>query len=133
VEDLYGDIEVIVFPRTFNKFRNLIDDDNLITVTGRVSIREDEPPKILCESIEPLVKINSQKLYILIEEEALIRPAINNLKKILCEFKGNTPMYICTKKERKKFRLDSEYWVKVNDEIIYNLKKEFGDDNIKLI
>lgn len=132
LEDMYGGIEVIVFPKTLQSYKNLILEDSVVIVTGRVSIREEEQPKILCESIEPLVKINNDKVYILIEEEKLRKEAFEKIKENLLKHKGNQPVYICTKKERKKYRLDREFWVKHDEELLSFLKGVFGEANVKV-
>lgn len=132
LEDMYGDIEVIIFPKTFQNYKNLILEDNVVIITGRISIKEEEQPKILCESIEPLIKINNEKVYILIEEEKLRKEAFEKIKEKLVQNKGNQPVYICTRKERKKFRLDRDFWVNPNEEIISFLKDVFGENNVKL-
>jgi len=49
VEDLYGKIEVIVFPRVLEQFGAVLEDDNAVAVRGRLSLKEDEEPKIVCE------------------------------------------------------------------------------------
>ncbi len=51
--------------------RNIINEDEVVLLKGRVSLREDEQPKLICEFMEPLVKINSEKLYILVEEKRI--------------------------------------------------------------
>lgn len=132
LEDMYGSIEVIIFPKVLQSYKALIIEDNVVIVNGRVSIREEEQPKILCENIEPLVKINNDKVYILIEEEKLRKEAFEKIKNELIKHKGNQPVYICTRKERLKFRLDREYWIKPNEEILSFLKKEFGEANVKV-
>jgi DNA polymerase-3 subunit alpha len=43
------------------------------------------------------------------------------------------PVYLCTKKERKKFRLDRELWVEPNSELVSILKRRFGEENLKII
>ncbi len=133
LEDLFGVIEVIIFPKTFQKFKNLVEEDSILIVKGRVSVREEEQPKILCESIEPLIKENSERLYIQIEDEKSLKGAIENTKPLCLEFNGSIPIYFCTKKERKKFRIDKNLWVKNDLELLSNLRKRFGDENIKLI
>lgn len=132
IEDMYGNIEVIIFPKTLKSYRNLIEEDNVVVITGRVTIREEEQPKILCESVEPLVKIKSEKVYILIEEEKLRKESFEKIKNELLKHKGKQPVYICTKKERKKFRLDREYWIEPDKDIISFLKKVFGEGSIKV-
>ncbi len=71
LEDLYSSIEVIVFPKIFNMARSIINEDEVVLLKGRVSLREDEQPKLICEVMEPLIKINSEKLYILVEEKRI--------------------------------------------------------------
>ncbi|AZV55386.1 DNA polymerase III subunit alpha [Clostridium sp. AWRP] len=133
LEDLYGIMEIIVFPKVFQRFKSLIEDDYMIIVKGRVSVREDEQPKLLCEVIEPLVRIDTEKLYILIEDQDILKEALETLRSVFVNFKGNIPVYLCTKKERKKFRLDRELWIKSDLELMSFLRKNFGDNNVKII
>jgi len=133
VEDLFAMIEVVVFPKTYEKCKSLIEEDGIVVVKGRVSIKEDEQPKLLCESLDPLLTLNGEKLYIQIDESSMIQDEMYRLKQILTEHKGNVPVYLCTKKERKRFRLDKEYWVESSTELMYTLKSRFGDENVKLI
>jgi DNA polymerase-3 subunit alpha len=133
LEDLYASIEVIIFPKILQKFRNLIEEDALLILKGRVSIREEEEPKIICETIEPLIRIDTKKLYILIESEDDLKDDVNKFRSLVQRYKGNIPVYICTKKERKKFRLDRELWIKNENGILDYLKDTFGNTNIKFM
>lgn len=132
LEDMYGSIEVIIFPKVLKNFKELITEDNVIIVNGRVNLREEEQPKILCESIEPLTKLSQEKVYILIEEEKLRKEAFEKIKNMLVQHRGNQPIYICTRRERQKFRIDRDYWIKPNEEILSYLKGEFGEQNVKV-
>jgi DNA polymerase-3 subunit alpha len=133
LEDLYGSIEVIVFPKTFEKVVSLINEDEIVVIKGRVSIREDEKPKILCEDIKPLIKVNKSNVYVLIEEEKLIKKIISDIKPTLIKYSGNTPVYLCTNKERKKFMLDKELWIDESIEILGLLREIFGEKNVKVL
>lgn len=133
LEDLHGSIEVVVFPKVMEKVSNLIDEDSLILVKGRVSIREDEAPKILCEDIQPLVNINTSKLYIAVEDDKIARGIFNNLKLALLKFRGNTPVYLFTRKEKKQYRMDREFWVNTDTGVVEFLKGEFGEENVKIV
>ncbi|AJA48834.1 DNA polymerase III subunit alpha [Clostridium pasteurianum DSM 525 = ATCC 6013] len=132
IEDMYASVEVIIFPNVLEKFKILIKEDEMIILKGRVSIREDEQPKIICEDIKPLVKINSSKVYIQIEDENQVVNTIKEIENFLSEFKGSTPIYICTRKERKKFMLPSSLWIKEDIEILNFLRKRFGEENLKV-
>jgi DNA polymerase-3 subunit alpha len=132
LEDMYGSIEVIIFPKVLKNFKELITEDNVIIINGRVNLREEEQPKILCESIEPLTKLSEEKVYILIDEEKLRKEAFEKIKNMLIRHRGNQPVYICTRKERQKFRIDRDYWIKLDEEILSYLKSEFGQQNVKV-
>lgn len=131
LEDLYGTIEVVVFPKVLDKYKSFINEDELIIVKGRVSIREDEQPKILCDTIEPLVKINSSKIYVLVEDESKTKSALSNIRKLAEEFSGNIPVYICTKRERKKYRVNRDLWLSEEPEVMSKLVQIFSYDNVK--
>ncbi|MBE1303286.1 DNA polymerase III subunit alpha [Clostridium botulinum] len=133
LEDLYSSIEVIVFPKIFNMARTIINEDEVVLLKGRVSLREDEQPKLICEFMEPLVKINSEKLYILVEEKKDIKLKLQEIKSVFLQHKGNIPVYFCTNKERKKFRIDRELWVNGSRELMDNLRNMFGENNIKIL
>ncbi len=51
LSDLYGELELIVFPKTFEQYRSYFEDDSIVVVSGRLSMREDEAPKIIPEAI----------------------------------------------------------------------------------
>lgn len=133
LEDLTGTIEVIVFPKILEKFRNNIEQDKLVVIKGRISIREDEPPKLICESISRLEKVNGDKIYIQIESKNNINDVKFNLKNCTLAKKGNTPIYLYVKQEKKYYRLSSEFWTESNSELIEELKKSFGEENIRII
>lgn len=132
LEDMYGGVEVIIFPKVLRSYNHLIQEDAVIKITGRVSIREEEQPKILCETLEPLVKVSNEKVYILIDNETLKKEALEKMKDALREHKGNQPVFICTKKERLKFQLDKDMWVKASGELLTYLRQQFGEGNVKV-
>lgn len=133
LEDLTGVIEIIVFPKILEKFRNNIEQDKLVVIKGRISIREDEPPKLICESISGLEKVNGDKIYIQIESRNNINDVKFKMKNCTLAKKGNTPIYLYVKQEKKSYRLSSEFWTESNSELIEELKKIFGEENIKII
>ena len=52
LEDMYGSIELLLFPKIYEKYGGFLKNDALVVVTGRLSLREDEAPKILPDRIE---------------------------------------------------------------------------------
>ena len=59
VEDLYGQMEIIVFPNVYEKFAHYLAADSQIIVEGNISVKEDEQPKILANKIMPLSSVSS--------------------------------------------------------------------------
>ncbi|VYU01600.1 DNA polymerase III subunit alpha [Clostridium paraputrificum] len=133
LEDLTGTIEVIVFPKALDRLRHIIKEDTLVKLKGRVSIKEDELPKVICENIEGLEKVNGNKLYIRVKDRVAIREANNDIKKIIGDCVGNTPIYLFDAEKRQNYRLSKDKWINEDDEVIENLKSHFGEENVKLI
>ncbi|GAA0115073.1 DNA polymerase III subunit alpha [Clostridium senegalense] len=133
LEDLYGAIEVVVFPKTFERYRNLLNEDEVVLVKGRVAVREDEQNKILCEQIDPLVNISKDKIYVLIEDKSKLKLATEEIKRKFLDLKGNTPVYLCTADDRKSYLLDKGYWLENEYDSIKLLKDIFGENNVKVM
>ncbi|WP_234123037.1 DNA polymerase III subunit alpha [Clostridium hydrogenum] len=133
VEDMYASIEIVIFPKVLEKNTSCIKEDELVIIKGRVNKKEDEQPKILCEEITPLIKVSSDKIYILVENSDAVKDALKKIRSISAVYGGNVPIYVCTQKERKKFLLDKSIWIEKNVEVMKFLKDKFGESNIKVI
>ena len=88
LEDLYGTIECLVFPRIYDRLARMIQNDTVVVICGTLSLREDEEPKLLVEDIRPLDSAEStplaperpKRLYLKIENRALTPMAQNLLR-----------------------------------------------------
>ncbi|AFS79026.1 DNA polymerase III, subunit alpha [Gottschalkia acidurici 9a] len=71
LEDLYGSIEVIVFPQVYEKYGKYAIEDEVVVVTGKLVMNEEDNPKIICDKIEPIndAKDRKKRLYIKIPKE----------------------------------------------------------------
>ncbi len=76
VEDLYGSTEIIVFDSCYSKAQNILLDENIVLIDGRLSIREDEPVKIVANNI---TEFNANNINI----QKSDRQAMNNKPKVL--------------------------------------------------
>ena len=133
VEDLTASMEVIVFPKTLKKVNSMVNEDELVVVKGRVSIREDEEPKILCEDILPLEKIDSSKVFLRVESAEKLKEAIPALKVLLMPYRGSSPLYVYAEKQKQKFRMGKEMWLDIESDGIDMLKERFGESNVKVV
>lgn len=132
LEDLYGTIELIVFPKIYERYSKYITEDSIVIVEGRLSIHEEEDPKIICERIEPLVKINNKKLYLKLPKDKPVE-LLTDIKKILKNNTGNVPVYVYMEKDKRSVMAARDYWVNIdNNEVIEKLKYILGDDCVKI-
>lgn len=133
LEDLTGSMEVIVFPRTLDRVRENIKEDALVIIKGRISIKDDEMPKIICESIEPLEKVNSSKIYIRVKDLNEGKGLISELKKMPEEYKGDTPIYIFTSKDNKNYRGPKEIWINMDSDATSYLREFIDFKDLKIV
>ena len=132
LEDLYGAVECIVFPATYDRYNKYIIEDQLVVIEGRLSISEVEDTKIICEKISPLNKSKMEKIYIKLSKDS--KPTLfGDIKQILKKYPGDTPVYVFMETDNKMVVADRSLWIK-NDNInvIDELQRLLGKDNVKL-
>ena len=141
LEDLYGTVELIVFPRVFRSCMQLLGEDSIIVAEGRLSLREDEEPKIVCDSIKPmpLAERNGEfrpaagKLYLRIPRDSSAQK-LKEIKEVLRQGKrGNIPVLICFEEEGKKpMMAGRDLWVIADDSLIGKLQRVLGSEHVKI-
>ncbi|HZK58230.1 MAG TPA: DNA polymerase III subunit alpha [Clostridia bacterium] len=143
LEDLFGNIECIIFPKTFKYYNNLIHEENFVILEGTLNIKEEEQPKVLVNTINPLLKIpenglknfgtgKSKRLYIKIKNKR-DWDLIEKTKPIFRQHSGKTPIIIYIEESEERLRADRELWVKPDDELINKLLNFFGAGNVKVV
>ncbi len=131
LEDLYGTMELIVFPTIYERFSQLLQQESIVLVNGRLSLREDEQPKIICEEVLPIKSLDEKGLYMYFEKE-MTREESVSLIALLKYFNGSTPTFIRKKDDDKFKKLDRQYWIDVNNDILEELESRLGKENISL-
>ncbi|MBU5668257.1 DNA polymerase III subunit alpha [Peptoniphilus sp. MSJ-1] len=132
LEDLYGVIELVIFPNVFSKYRDLIQEEIVLLVEGHFSESEVEDPKILVDSLSRVKVPSDKKLYISLS--SMEDKNLFNVKNILKEYSGNTPVVLFDERSRKGFGTDSDLWIdeKSLDELKYKLVN-FTENNMDKI
>ncbi len=142
VEDLYGSVEVIVFPKVLADFAVQLREGNIVLLSGRISVREDEDAKIICESVmdaphlgdaeqpQGARKSKRQGLYLrLPQEHCTEMDKVTNLLEI---FDGGFPVYFYYKDTGKYFIAPRSLWIDVNQPLIDELGHVLGSENVAL-
>ncbi|MDD3704960.1 MAG: DNA polymerase III subunit alpha [Clostridiaceae bacterium] len=132
LEDLYGTLEIIVFPKIFERYKDLLVQETIVLVVGRISQKEEEAAKIICDTVRPLKKYAGEKLYIRINTD-LQPEIIDRLKAVLAEYKGVQPVILVNEAnidngKSRIMKADSSIWVDINDKLLKDLKEVAGTD-----
>ena len=131
VEDLYGTVEVIVFPRDYEKYRTLLEEDTKVFIQGRVTVEEDKPAKLICSGVVPFDAVEKE-LWIQFSTRADYEEAEQTLFAILGNYDGTENVYIYLSKDRARKLLPKSRCTKVCKELLSELYSKFGEDNVKV-
>lgn len=133
VEDLYGNIEVAVMPNIYPKFKMFLEEDNLISVKGKISLRNDIP-SVIAEDIIPWQKEEQDVVEEKKEVTLYIRcntkdfDNFNKVKDVLANYHGNSPVIIKCTSTNKAFSYSQK--VNVNNYLLNELYGIIGEDNV---
>lgn len=149
LEDLYSSIEVILFPNVFVKFASLIAENNVIAVSGTLSVEEDKDPKILVNSVfkpnsksqpapvQPVYEQNSEaknkRKGLFLKFDSRDDERINKAKIVTSIFDGTMPLYFYYGDEKKYILQRKSDFVDINETMIGELKRILGDKNVAVI
>lgn len=133
VEDMVAGIEVLVFPKIYQKCSRFIQEDSIVRIKGRVSVKEDEQPKIIAEEIDPLKKstVEFEKLYIRVDDNKW-EEEIEKLREVFYKYRGSIPVYVILNETRRKMIAPRDIWVTITPDLISELKLKLGEENVKL-
>ncbi|MBR4287416.1 MAG: DNA polymerase III subunit alpha [Clostridia bacterium] len=146
VEDLYGEIEMIVFPKVLTEFSDVIGVGNIVLVEGRLSVKDDEI-KLLAEKISLAPKTleeigitpkasektsSKQRKGLFLRFNKRDDDLIKSVKNLVSIFEGTTPVYLYFEATKQYEFLGNDYLTTVNDPMIKELKLKLGENNVVL-
>lgn len=132
VEDLVGSIEVIVFPKDYERYGSSIVEDGKVFVKGRVSVEEDKDAKLVCEQITPFEQV-PRKLWIKFPTKEDYEARKEEVFSILRESEGRDSVIIYVENPRAKNPLSANWNVEANGALVERLEKSFGAGNVKVV
>lgn len=132
LEDLYGTVEVIVFPQDYEKNKSILEEDRKVLIQGRVTVEEDKPAKLICSGIIPFDEIEKE-LWIQCRTKEEYREKEAWLLETLAGYDGKDAVNIFLSSVRAKKRLPNSHTTRVCPELLQKLYDEFGDENVKVV
>lgn len=129
LEDLTGNIEVVFFPKAFQKFKELIKTDIPVILKGRITI-DGEETKIIGEELLELGKKTKKELYLkvgLVDQYLLAQ-----VKALLKNYPGEIPVLLYNEINKKLFRTSKEHWVNLQTPLQMELNNLLGGNNVRI-
>ncbi len=132
VEDLVGSVEVIVFPRDYEKYGNAVMEDSKVFIKGRVSVEEDKDAKLVCEQITTFEQM-PKKLWIKFPTKDAYEQQKDALFDILREAEGKDNVVIYVENPKAMNPLPANWNVSAQAALIERLESVFGEGNVKVV
>ena len=132
VEDLLGTVEVVVFPRDYEKNRDYLEPDSKVFIRGRVSEEDEKASKLICEKVIPFEQTKKQ-LWIQFPDKASYMDEEEIVYGYLADSEGDDEVIIYCTKERAVKRLPKNRNIRINPQILSRLMNHYGESRVKVV
>jgi DNA polymerase-3 subunit alpha len=139
VEDMYGSLNVLVFPKLYAEYQHLMTAGAVLKITGRVSVKESGEVDLVCSKIETVKKGMSQpekpqvKKGLYLRVSSLESEEYKRARQMLDIFKGSVPVIVKVTSLGKALVAPENRWISVEESLLRNLEEILGQDNVKYV
>lgn len=132
LEDLVGTLEIIIFPRDFERNNQMLNIDDKVFIRGKVSTEEEKNGKLICEKIYAFNE-TKKELWLQFETREKYEEKEKQLLEMLKRIDGNDQIAIYISGEKLIKRLPSSRNISISPEVINNLTNFLGENNVKVV
>ena len=132
IEDLFGTVEVIIFPRDYEKYSRYLNEDEKVFVAGHANVEEDKNGKLICEKIYSFDD-TKRELWLQFATKESYEEKEKELYSRLYGSDGNDEIVIYIASPRAMKRLGQNHNIHINPELISNLTDFLGEKNVKIV
>lgn len=132
VEDLLGTVEVVVFPRDYEKNRTLLEVDQKVFIRGRVSEEDERPSKLICEKVIPFEQ-KKKELWIQFPDKASYQEHEQDLFEHLKDSEGEDEVVIYCQAERAIKKLPRNRNIQISPQVLSRLMNQYGEKRVKVV
>ena len=129
IEDIYGTVEVLVFPKDYERYRALCEPDSRVLLRGRVTIEEERGAKLICQNMVSLDEIPSE-LWIKFEDKDSLLAAEEDIKSIVSKYDGKDSVAVYCAKEKLIKKYPPSLSTSACTELIKELKDKYGEASV---
>jgi DNA polymerase-3 subunit alpha len=129
IEDLTGLVEVIVFPKVYERNAALLREDAIVLIRGRVSYK-DEDPKIVADEVETLKAEVVTEIHVTVPPDLECPELFERLRAILELNSGPSPVYLHLLSCGKRLETDRQCWVRPDPDVLESLIDLLGPGTV---
>lgn len=133
-EDMTGSIEGVVFPKTYESFRPLLEDLQVLFVDGHISIKDEEEAKIIVDSMKKaeqfVTECKVKKLYIKLRSDN--HEIVDKVKLIIKNHTGKTQLIFYFEDIKKKTAIRGFEGIELSDKLLKELSDLLGSDAVAI-
>ncbi len=131
LEDLFGVVEVIIFPKDYEKYKAMLEQDSKIFVRGKVTVEEEKAAKLICQDIIAFDSI-TQEVWIKYPSLAAFQKDEEALYRLLDGYDGNDAVIVFCESEKCMKKLPKSRNIKADKDLIGRLISIYSEENVKI-
>lgn len=132
VEDLVGTVEVVVFPRDYDRNQDMMEVEKRVFLQGRVSAEDDKASKLMLEKVRPFDDI-PRELWIQFKDKEEYSQKEQELFKEILQSPGKSSVVIFLRDVKAMKKLPVSFQVKLEDSWIAHMSEKYGASNVKIV
>lgn len=153
LEDMYGGLEVLVFPAVLAQYSHLITEGAIVAMQGRISTTEEKDPKLICEAVFPVTskeqvpgnfaaeqknqnsheKKSGSRPGLYLKVPSKTHPLCTKAMQYTAIFDGTTPLYLYFTESKKLMLAPDPLRVDVNEPLLRALRDLLGEENVAFV
>ncbi|MBP2654408.1 MAG: polymerase alpha subunit [Firmicutes bacterium] len=138
LEDFTGSIEVIIFPRIFERTSRFLLPDSAIVVSGRLNVSDDGSAKILADGVSSFEvgtgeSCENQVIRLKVTRDQENDEVFAKLKTVFARYQGDSVVYMHLVDSRKVVKIDREFWMTPLSEAVQELETILGCDAVRVV
>ena len=132
VEDLVGTVEVVVFPRDYEKSQQFLSEEGRVFIQGRVSAEDDRASKLILEKIRPFDNM-PREIWIQFDNKESYTQQSQELLADLRRSPGDSAVVIYLKDVKAIKKLPVGYHAQIQDSWLNYMYEKYGKTNVKVV
>ncbi|HJB28053.1 MAG TPA: DNA polymerase III subunit alpha [Candidatus Blautia faecavium] len=132
LEDLVGTVEIVVFPRDYEKNQTNLEEDAKVFIQGRVSAEDEKASKLIFEKVRSFEEI-PRELWIQFKDREEYAKKERELLEDISSSPGNDSVVVYLKDVKAMKKLPPNYHVQLKDSWMAQMRKKYGDSNVKVM